>query len=125
MPWCMRVLTKLMMVLSLPPPVPVLANTLPALPTNAPFAQRPPVWSRKLRIWAAMLPKRVGVPKRIASYSPISFGSATGAAWSSFTPAFAAASGDIVSGTRLTVTSVPSTERAPSAMALASVSTWP
>ena len=26
-----------------------------------------PVWSRKLRICAAMLPKRVGVPKMIAS----------------------------------------------------------
>jgi len=26
-----------------------------------------PVWSRKLRIWAAMLPKRVGVPKMMAS----------------------------------------------------------
>ena len=43
------------------------ANTLPTLPTSAPFSHSPPVWSRKLRICAAMLPKRVGVPKMIAS----------------------------------------------------------
>ena len=56
------------MVVSWPPCwVAVLAKTLPTLPISAPFIQRPPVWSRKLRIWAAMLPKRVGVPKMMAS----------------------------------------------------------
>src|SRR6476659_4441112 len=62
------------MVVSWPPCwVPVLANTLPTLPTSAPFIQRPPVWSRKLRICAHMLPKRVGVPRMM----PSSFASAT------------------------------------------------
>ncbi len=42
-------------------------KTLPTLPTRAFFAHKPPVWSRKLRIWAAMLPNRVGVPKITAS----------------------------------------------------------
>ena len=33
----MSVVTKLMMVLSFPPPVPVLVKTLPTLPTSAPL----------------------------------------------------------------------------------------
>ena len=57
-----------MIVVSLPPCcVAVEANTLPTLPTSAPFIHSPPVWSQKLRICAAMLPKRVGVPTMIAS----------------------------------------------------------
>src|SRR6516162_29883 len=53
------------MVVSLPPCwVAALANTLPTLPTSAPFIQRLPVRSRKFRICAHILPKRVGVPKR-------------------------------------------------------------
>ncbi|MNP46088.1 hypothetical protein D3C76_1400600 [compost metagenome] len=50
-----------------PPPVPVDVKTLATLPISAPFTQSPPVWSRKLRICAHMLPKRVGVPNRMAS----------------------------------------------------------
>src|SRR5215469_13759678 len=58
------------MVVSWPPCwLAVLVKTLPTFPTRAPRAHRPPVWSRKLRICAAMLPKRVGVPKIIASAS--------------------------------------------------------
>ena len=55
------------MVDSLPLPVPVEVNTLPTLPTRAPLAQRPPVWSMKLRICEATVPKRVGAPKMTAS----------------------------------------------------------
>ncbi|SAJ32964.1 Uncharacterised protein [Enterobacter cloacae] len=54
-------------VCSWPPPVPVELNTLASLPYNAPEAQSPPVWSRKVRIWPDILPKRVGVPKIMAS----------------------------------------------------------
>jgi hypothetical protein len=42
-------------------------NTEPSLPTSLCWNHSAPVWSRKLRIWADMLPKRVGVPKIIAS----------------------------------------------------------
>ena len=57
-----------MIVVSLPPCwVALEANTLPTLPTSAPFIHSPPVWSQKLRICAVMLPKRVGVPTMIAS----------------------------------------------------------
>ena len=63
----MSVVAKLMIVLSLPPPVPVLVKSLPTLPTRAALLHRLPVWSRKLRICAVMLPKRVGLPKMIAS----------------------------------------------------------
>ena len=42
-------------------------KTLPTLPTRPPLIQSPPVWSRKLRICAVMLPNRVPVPKMIAS----------------------------------------------------------
>jgi len=72
-----------------------------------------------------MLPKRVGVPKMIASYSGSSAGLATSAAWSVLPPAFLNTSAGMVSGTRLMVTSAPSTLRAPSATALAMVSMWP
>ena len=58
------------MVVSWPPCwLAVLAKTLPTLPIRPPLAQILPVRSRKLRIWAAMLPNRVGVPKMIASAS--------------------------------------------------------
>ena len=67
-PWCSSVVWNDVIVVSWPPCcVPVDANTLPILPTSAPFIHRPPVWSRNVRIWPAMLPKRVGVPKMIAS----------------------------------------------------------
>ena len=39
----------------------------PTLPSSACLAQRPPVWSMKLRIWAAMVPKRVPQAKMMAS----------------------------------------------------------
>ncbi|MNP84686.1 hypothetical protein D3C76_1841030 [compost metagenome] len=55
------------MVCSWPPPVPVELNTLAILPCNAFFTHSPPVWSRKVRICPAMLPKRVGLPKMIAT----------------------------------------------------------
>ncbi len=55
------------MVVSLPPPVEVEVNTLPTLPISAPSTQSGPVWSRKLRICEVILPKRVGVPKMMAS----------------------------------------------------------
>ncbi|MCY1445500.1 hypothetical protein D9M71_620170 [compost metagenome] len=67
MPWWARVCQNEVMVVSPPPPVPVEVNTLPSLPISAPLTHRPPVWSRKVRICAAMLPKRVGVPNRMAS----------------------------------------------------------
>ncbi len=68
MPWCSSVVWNQVIVVSWPPCwVPVEAKTLPTLPTSAPFIHSPPVWSRKLRICAHMFPKRVGVPKRIAS----------------------------------------------------------
>ena len=52
------------MVVSCPPCcVPVEQKTEPILMMRAPFIQMPPVWSRKLRIWAAMFPNRVGVPE--------------------------------------------------------------
>lgn len=57
----MRVVTKLMMGLSFPSPVPVVVKTQPTLPTNVTFIQSPPVWSRKLSICATVLPKRGGV----------------------------------------------------------------
>ncbi len=75
---------KEVMVVSWPPCwVAVLAKTLPTLPTRAPFIQWPPVWSKKFFICAAMLPKRVGVPKMTASYSESSSTVAIGAFWSS------------------------------------------
>ena len=68
MPWCSSVVWKLVIVVSWPPCcVAALAKTLPTLPISAPRIHSGPVWSRKLRICAAMLPKRVGVPKTIAS----------------------------------------------------------
>src|SRR6516165_4735857 len=60
------------MVVSWPPCwVAVEVNTLPTLPSRPPLNQSWPVWSKKLRIWAHMLPKRVGVPKMMASASVI------------------------------------------------------
>ena len=67
MPWCAKVFQNEVIVVSFPPPVPVEVKTDPTLPISFPFIQRPPVWSRKLRICEAMLPKRVGVPKMTAS----------------------------------------------------------
>ena len=68
MPWCSRVVWKERMVLSWPPCwVAVEVKTLPTLPIKAPLTHRPPVWSRKLRICAAIMPKRVGAPKMMAS----------------------------------------------------------
>src|SRR5215831_2610189 len=93
------------------------------LPTSAPFIQRPPVWSRKLRIWAHILPKRVGVPKMMASYVASSSTLQMGAGWSSFMPDFLATSSGTSSGTRLMMTSVLGTARAPSATASAIFST--
>ena len=56
------------MVVSWPPCwVALEANTLPTLPTRAPFIHRPPVWSQKLRIWRGHVAERVGVPTMIAS----------------------------------------------------------
>ena len=45
------------------------AKAPPTLLWRAPFAHRPPAWSRKLAIWDDILPKRVPVPTTIASYS--------------------------------------------------------
>ena len=68
MPWCSSTVCVDSMVLSWPPCcVAVEVNTEPTLPTSLPPAHRPPVWSRKFFICAAMLPKRVGVPKMMAS----------------------------------------------------------
>ena len=68
MPWCNSTVWVLRIVLSWPPCwVAVLANTEPTLPTNLPAIHSPPVWSRKFFMCAAMLPKRVGTPKMIAS----------------------------------------------------------
>ena len=68
-----------MIVVSWPPCwVAVLAKTLPTLPISAPESQSFVVRSRKFRIWAHMLPKRVGVPKRMASASASCSGSITG-----------------------------------------------
>jgi hypothetical protein len=54
-------LWKLVIVVSCPPCwLAVLVNTLPTLPASAPLIHNPLVWSRKLRICAHMLPKRVG-----------------------------------------------------------------
>jgi hypothetical protein len=125
MPWCSKVVWKLVSVVSCPPCcVAVLANTLPTLPMSLPPAHRPPVWSRKLRICAAMLPKRVGVPKMMASYCGSSSTVATGAACWVLKPDFAATSAGTSSGTRFTATSAPAA-RAPSATAPAMASTWP
>ena len=68
MPWWSRVVWIEMIVVSWPPCwVAVEVKALPTLPTSAPFTQSGPVWSQKLRICAAMLPKRVGAPTMIAS----------------------------------------------------------
>ena len=96
------------MVVSLPPPVEVEVNTLPTLPISAPPTQSGPVWSRKLRICEVMLPKRVGVPKMMPSYSASSCGSAIGAGWSIFMPAECMISSGTNSGTRLRLTCTPS-----------------
>ena len=107
-----------MIVVSCPPCwVPVQAKTLPTLPISAPLTQSPPVWSRKLRIWAHMLPKRVGVPKMIASASASCSGSATGtwanACRAAFAPLFSSASSGTSSATWNSVTSAPATCRGP------------
>ena len=78
-PWCSSVVWKLVIVVSWPPCwLAVLAKTLPTLPIRAPESQSLVVRSRKLRIWAHMLPNRVGVPKMIASASASWSGSMTG-----------------------------------------------
>ena len=126
MPWCSSVVWNEVMVVSWPPCwLAVLEKTLPTLPTRAPAQQSPPVWSRKLRICAAMLPKRVGVPKMMASYCSSSSGVASGAACSSLNPAALHTSGGASSGTRFTTTSVPGTFAAPSAWAYAMASMCP
>jgi hypothetical protein len=62
------VVWKLKIVDSCPPCCVALeVKTLPTLPTKAPLAQSAPVWSRKFLICPHRLPKRVGVPKSIAS----------------------------------------------------------
>lgn len=112
-------------VVSCPPCwLPVEAKTLPTLPTNWSSNQSPPVWSRKFFIWDAMLPKRVGVPMMIASYSASSATVATDADWSILYPDLFATASGTSSGTRLIVTSAPAS-RAPSATASAIVSMCP
>ena len=57
MPWCSMVGMNPKMVDSCPPcwvADDVMAE--PTLPTSAPLAQSPPVWSMKLRICEAMVP---------------------------------------------------------------------
>ena len=68
MPWCSSVVWNDVIVISCPPCwLWVQVKTLPTLPSSAFFAHSGPVWSRKLRICAHMLPNRVGAPKRMPS----------------------------------------------------------
>jgi hypothetical protein len=118
------VVWKLKMVDSWPPCwVAELQNTLPTLPTSLPCAHSPPVASRNWRICPTMLPKRVGVPKTIASASlrsaTVATGTSTKAFCASTAPMAASTSGGKVSGTRFKTTSTPATSRAPPAMAWA------
>lgn len=76
-------------------------NTLPTFLIEPRFIQMPPVWSRKFRIWAHMLPNRAGVPKMIASQVVSSATFTICAAGSTLAPANLATSSGIRSGTRL------------------------
>ena len=109
--------------------VPVETKTPPGLPTSAPLAQRPPVVSKKACNCAEALPKRVPVPKISPSASARSAALATGM-WAkvflaSSAPIFSRTDSGRVSATCRTSVSTPGTERAPSAMASASLKVWP
>ena len=114
MPWWSRVWINDISVVSWPPCwVAVEQKTPPGLPTSPPRIQIWPVESRNWRIWPHMLPKRVGVPKTMASAasssSSVQVGTSDRAFWASVAPIFPMISADRVSGTRRRVAVMPGT----------------